>query len=66
VIIQIYWYVALFLSTIPGVYVFHCLKKICESIMENEEKLNDLDRNSGDGDTGTTFTRGAKGMCSSN
>ena len=29
--------------------------------MESEEKLNVLDRNSGDGDTGTTFTRGAKG-----
>ena len=30
--------------------------------MENEEKLNALDRNSGDGDTGTTFARAAKGM----
>ena len=45
-----------------GVLVYHCLVSICESLLENEEKLNALDRNSGDGDTGTTFARAAKGI----
>ena len=41
--------------------VYESLQKICQSLAENEEKLNALDRNSGDGDTGTTFARAAKG-----
>ena len=41
---------------------YESLKKICERIIENEEKLNELDRNCGDGDTGTTFARAAKGI----
>lgn len=47
-----------------GAIIYRCLKKACESIIGNKEKLNDLDRNSGDGDTGTTFSEGAKAILS--
>lgn len=43
----------------PGLTLFNSLKTICTSLVENEEKLNDLDRAAGDGDTGTTVARGA-------
>eukprot|EP00111_Clytia_hemisphaerica_P016103 TCONS_00047659-protein len=43
-----------------GLIAYYSLKKICQKIIENEEKLNELDRSCGDGDTGTTFARAAK------
>lgn len=39
-----------------------CLKSACESIIQKETHLNDLDRGCGDGDTGSTLNRLATGM----
>ena len=39
-----------------------CLKSACESIIEKESFINDLDRGCGDGDCGSTLTRLANGM----
>ena len=47
------------------VYVGGILKKcvvgVCEALVCEEEKLNELDRGSGDGDCGTTLKAGALG-----
>ena len=34
---------------------------VCECLASNEERLNDLDRGSGDGDCGTTLKAGSTG-----
>ncbi len=39
--------------------VVTCLMNVCDDLIENKDKLNQLDRASGDGDCGTTFERGA-------
>lgn len=39
-----------------------CLKRGCESIIEKESFINNLDRGCGDGDCGTTLKSLAKGM----
>lgn len=44
-----------------GIPLYHCVKKACTTLIDNESKLNELDRAGGDGDTGTTLARGAKG-----
>ena len=44
-----------------GVIIFNCTKQACTELRNNEDKLNDLDRAAGDGDTGTTLSRGANG-----
>ena len=38
-----------------------CVAEICEYLLSNEERLNDLDRGSGDGDCGTTLKSGCNG-----
>lgn len=40
-----------------------CLKSACESLIEKESFINDLDRGCGDGDCGSTLSRLANGMC---
>lgn len=45
-----------------GIPLYHCVKKACTTLIDNESKLNELDRAGGDGDTGTTLARGAKGL----
>ena len=45
-----------------GKVIFDCLENICDAVLRNEEKLNELDRACGDGDCGTTFSRGAKAI----
>ena len=42
-----------------GRTVYDCLLKIAESLEENEDKLNSLDRLAGDGDCGSTLKRAA-------
>ena len=37
---------------------------VCDVLVSAEEKLNDLDRGSGDGDCGTTLKEGALGIFS--
>ena len=44
-----------------GVHLQKCVTKVCEALINNEEKLNELDRGSGDGDCGTTLKAGAIG-----
>lgn len=39
-----------------------CLKAISEALQENENKLNELDKGCGDGDTGSTLCRMANGI----
>ena len=41
-----------------GRLLFSCLQKVCETLLINEQKLNELDRAAGDGDCGTTLGRG--------
>jgi dihydroxyacetone kinase len=36
-----------------------CVAEVCEVLIRNEERLNDLDRGSGDGDCGSTMTAGS-------
>ena len=38
-----------------------CVAEVCEVLIRNEERLNDLDRGSGDGDCGSTMTAGSTG-----
>ena len=38
-----------------------CVAEVCEVLIRNEERLNDLDRGSGDGDCGSTLTAGSTG-----
>lgn len=45
-----------------GLLHFSCAKEICQVFMRNEEYLNELDRASGDGDTGTTFSKCAEAL----
>lgn len=45
-----------------GKLIFDCLKNVCDAVLESEEKLNELDRACGDGDCGSTFSRGAKAV----
>ena len=42
----------------PGVY--KTIKKVCDTLIAAEDELNLMDRAVGDGDTGTTFAKGAK------
>jgi hypothetical protein len=44
-----------------GRTIYNCLSKIAETLEENEERLNTLDRLAGDGDCGSTLKRAAKG-----
>ena len=39
-----------------------CVASVCEALISEEEKLNELDRGSGDGDCGTTLKAGAIGI----
>ena len=45
----------------PGKLLRKCFEDICKLLVENESRLNDLDKGSGDGDTGTTLRNGAAG-----
>lgn len=38
-----------------------CVAEVCEALMDNEERLNELDRGSGDGDCGSTMKAGCTG-----
>ena len=38
-----------------------CVAEVCEVLMDNEERLNELDRGSGDGDCGSTMRAGCIG-----
>lgn len=38
-----------------------CVSEVCDCLIRNEERLNDLDRGSGDGDCGTTLKAGSSG-----
>ena len=45
-----------------GITIFECTKRACTALIDSEDLLNELDRASGDGDTGTTIGRGAKDL----
>ena len=46
-------------------YVFRiCVAAACEAIVNAEDELNDFDAKTGDGDTGTTLSHGAKAILS--
>lgn len=49
-------------ETPNGQLIFDCLDAICKTVLENEEKLNELDRAAGDGDCGSTLSRGARAI----
>ena len=49
-------------SASPNAQVQEVLEKICQAILAAENQLNTLDAMVGDGDTGTTFARGAKAV----
>ena len=40
-----------------------CVVSVCKALISAEEKLNELDRGSGDGDCGSTLKAGAIGEC---
>jgi len=40
----------------------HLLQTVCLNLLHSEEHLNELDKKVGDGDTGTTFAAGARGI----
>ena len=44
-----------------GKVLKQCFENICQLLVENESRLNDLDKASGDGDTGTTLRIGGTG-----
>ena len=44
-----------------GALLKRCVVGVCEALIREEEKLNELDRGSGDGDCGTTLKAGALG-----
>jgi dihydroxyacetone kinase len=46
-------------STNIGRAMRSCVAAVCECLTSNEERLNDLDRGSGDGDCGTTLKAGS-------
>ena len=50
------------LETANEKVIFDCLENVCDMVLKNEEKLNELDRGSGDGDCGSTLSRGAKAI----
>ena len=51
-----------FVSCVPlGKVLRRCFEDICKLLVANESRLNDLDKASGDGDTGTTLRNGATG-----
>lgn len=53
----------LFMSCMPtGSFLRQCFENICKLLVNNESRLNDLDKASGDGDTGTTLRNGATGQ----
>jgi len=47
-------------ETENGKHVYDCIRKVCQTVLDGEERLNELDRACGDGDCGTTFSRGAR------
>jgi triose/dihydroxyacetone kinase / FAD-AMP lyase (cyclizing) len=49
-------------STISPVSVKNAITGACQAILAAEEELNGLDAVVGDGDCGTTFSAGAKGL----
>ncbi len=46
----------------PGQKLRACVGEVCEAWIKEEEKLNSLDRGSGDGDCGSTLKAGAIGI----
>ena len=46
---------------VAGRMMRSCVAEVCEVLIRNEERLNDLDRGSGDGDCGSTMTAGSTG-----
>lgn len=44
-----------------GVRLKRCVAGVCDTLIEAEEKLNELDSGSGDADCGTTLKAGATG-----
>jgi len=42
--------------------VQHCIQTVCTTLLDAEQHLNELDKKVGDGDTGTTFAAGARGI----
>lgn len=45
-----------------GKLLLDALEGICKTLLENEQRLNELDRAAGDGDCGSTLSRGAKAI----
>ena len=43
--------------------LYDMIKLSMERLIASENELNDLDKESGDGDCGSTLARGAKGKC---
>ena len=43
--------------------LYDMIKLSMERLIASENELNDLDKESGDGDCGSTLARGAKGQC---
>lgn len=49
-------------TTVDGRLIRNILLKICEAVLLNENSLNEMDSEYGDGDTGTTLSRGAQAI----
>lgn len=49
-------------TTVDGRLFQHILRKICEAILLNVTSLNEMDSEFGDGDTGSTLSRGAQAI----
>ena len=57
----LYKVATIFLTTFLGIHLLGGTRAICNTLLSNEEMLNELDRQTGDGDTGATLARGVKG-----
>lgn len=52
------------LSAGPGVVrVQRVLERVCSTLLDMQDRLNELDRGAGDGDCGHTHARAAQGAC---
>jgi len=55
------WYNLLSVYKVEAELIYDCLKLASEQLIASESRLNDLDKQSGDGDCGNTMARGAQG-----
>lgn len=51
-----------FTLTDVSMKIYDMVKTAAERLLSSEEKLNGLDKESGDGDCGSTMARGAQGI----